>query len=41
MGEISFGRHLVIVLAGPWMMDLMTVYTVNLFESIATVVREN
>ncbi len=32
---------LVIVLAGPWMMDLMTVYTVNLFESIATVVREN
>ncbi len=32
---------LVIVLAGPWMMDVMTVYTVNLFESIATVVREN
>ena len=31
---------LVIVLAGPWMMDVMTSYTVNLFESIATIVRE-
>lgn len=31
---------LVIVLAGPWMMDIMTTYTVNLFESIATIVRE-
>jgi flagellar biosynthesis protein FliQ len=31
---------LVIVLAGPWMMDVMTTYTVNLFESISTVVRE-
>lgn len=32
---------IVIVLAGPWMMDLMTTYTVHLFESIATIVREN
>lgn len=31
---------LVIVLAGPWMMDIMTNYTVNLFENIATMVRE-
>lgn len=31
---------LVIILAGPWMMDVMTTYTVNLFESIATIVRE-
>jgi flagellar biosynthetic protein FliQ len=31
---------LVIVLAGPWMMDLMTSYTVNLFESLPTYVRE-
>ncbi|MBX2994396.1 MAG: flagellar biosynthesis protein FliQ [Bdellovibrionaceae bacterium] len=30
----------VVVLAGPWMMDVMSAYTVNLFESIATVVRE-
>lgn len=32
---------IVIVLAGPWMMDLMTTYTVQLFESISTIVREN
>lgn len=31
---------LVIVLAGPWMMDVMTSYTTNLFENIATFVRE-
>ena len=31
---------LVIVLAGPWMMDVMTAYTTNLFENIATMVRE-
>ena len=31
---------LVIVLAGPWMMDVMTNYTVHLFENIATMVRE-
>lgn len=31
---------LVIVLAGPWMMDVMSSYTVNLFESITVMVRE-
>lgn len=31
---------LVIVLAGPWMMDVMSTYTINLFENIATMVRE-
>ena len=31
---------LVIVLAGPWMMDVMTSYTTQLFENIATFVRE-
>lgn len=31
---------LVIVLAGPWMMDVMTTYTVTLFESIGTIIRE-
>jgi len=31
----------VLVLAGPWMMDFMTQYTVNLFESIAMVVRDH
>ncbi len=30
----------VIVLAGPWMLDVMTHYTTNLFENIATFVRE-
>lgn len=30
----------VIVLAGPWMMDVMSAYTVNLFENIAVMVRE-
>lgn len=31
---------LIIILAGPWMMDVMTSYTINLFENIATMVRE-
>lgn len=31
---------LVFVLAGPWMMDVMSQYTVTLFENIATLVRE-
>lgn len=31
----------VVVLAGPWMMDLMTHYTVELFENMVTMVREN
>lgn len=31
---------LVIVLAGPWMMDVMSAYTVNLFEGISVMVRE-
>jgi len=30
----------VFVLAGPWMMDVMSSYTVSLFENIATIVRE-
>lgn len=30
----------VFVLAGPWMMDVMSTYTVNLFENIAVLVRE-
>lgn len=31
---------LIIVFAGPWMLDVMQAYTVNLFESVATMVRE-
>lgn len=31
---------LVIMLAGPWMLDVMTNYTVHLFENIASFVRE-
>ena len=31
---------LVFVLAGPWMMDVMSTYAVNLFENIPTMVRE-
>ena len=31
---------IVIVVAGPWMLDVMTTYTTNLFENIATFVRE-
>ena len=30
---------IILVLAGPWMLDTMSAYTVNLFESIATIVR--
>ena len=30
----------VLVLAGPWMIDVMSTYTVSLFESISTIVRE-
>lgn len=29
----------VIVVAGPWMLDLISNYTVNLFENLATMVR--
>jgi flagellar biosynthesis protein FliQ len=31
---------LIIILAGPWMLDVMTTYTTHLFENIATMVRE-
>ena len=31
---------LVLVLAGPWMLDLLTNYTTQLFESISFIVRE-
>lgn len=31
---------LVFVLAGPWMMDVMSSYTINLFENISVMVRE-
>ena len=31
---------IVIVLAGPWMMDVMGQYTINLFESLPLLVRE-
>ncbi len=30
----------IFLFAGSWMMDVMTSYTVDLFESIATIVRE-
>jgi flagellar biosynthetic protein FliQ len=30
---------IVLVLAGPWMLDLLNNYTTHLFENIATVVR--
>lgn len=30
---------IVIILAGPWMLDTMGSYTINLFQNIATVVR--
>ena len=30
---------IVIVLAGPWMMDLMQTYTITLFENISVIVR--
>jgi flagellar biosynthetic protein FliQ len=31
---------LVIMLAGPWMMDVLTTYTVNLIENLPAYVRE-
>jgi flagellar biosynthetic protein FliQ len=31
---------LVIILAGPWMLDTMSTYTTNLYENIAGFVRE-
>jgi len=31
---------IVLVLAGPWMMDLMTNYTTQLFQNISEIVRE-
>ena len=30
---------IVIIIAGPWMLDTMSTYTVGLFENISTVVR--
>ena len=30
---------IVIILAGPWMLDVMSRYTIELFENIATIVR--
>lgn len=30
---------IVLIIAGPWMLDTMSNYTVNLFDSIATIVR--
>ena len=30
---------IILLLAGPWMLDVMTSYTTNLFENIASVVR--
>lgn len=31
---------LVIIVAGPWMLDVMSHYTIELYENIATFVRE-
>lgn len=31
---------LIFLLAGPWMLDVLSTYTVNLFENIAVMVRE-
>ncbi len=31
---------MVIIIAGPWMLDVMSSYTIELFENIATMVRE-
>lgn len=30
---------IILILAGPWMLDTMNVYTTNLFENIASIVR--
>ena len=32
---------IVLILAGPWMLDTISTYTVNLFDNIATIVRGN
>ncbi len=32
---------IILVLMGPWMVDLMTQYTIELFESISVIVRES
>jgi len=32
---------IILILAGPWMLDTMMSYTTNLFENIATIVRGN
>jgi flagellar biosynthesis protein FliQ len=31
---------LIVILAGPWMLDVMTTYTTTLFEGLAVMVRE-
>jgi flagellar biosynthetic protein FliQ len=31
---------IVLILAGPWMIDILSTYTIGLFENIATIVRE-
>lgn len=31
---------LILVFAGPWMLDILSAYTIDLFENIATMVRE-
>lgn len=31
---------IILILIGPWMVDLMTQYTIELFESISVIVRE-
>lgn len=30
---------IILILAGPWMLDVMSNYTINLFDSISTIVR--
>lgn len=30
---------IVLIIAGPWMLDVLSVYTVHLFENISTIVR--
>ena len=30
---------IILILVGPWMLDVMSSYTINLFDSIATIVR--
>lgn len=30
---------IVLIIAGPWMLDTLSTYTVNLFENISTIVR--